>query len=533
MTRNPRSRQGGGTLALALIVIALLAMMAAHTLRRVEPKLRMAYQTAGWQEARSAAEAGIDVAMGELSRNAVGAGGPWTGWKQEKNGVIGPVLSDTLNLVNSVLSVLSSLLGGGSSTTTSSAMRVSQPIFLDNLNVSGATGFDSEADVQLWAVYPNGSSNNRWFRIRSMATCALPAVTSTAPDALDVPLRRYSLRTMRPQLKKDDVGEPTRIKTPSASRIIEVLVEPILPFELAIFTAGELSLGTGSRWGVDSYDSRDPRKSNPDGTYPGRTSPKVQENGSVASNIARPATSLYGPLISARGAKVRGAVATNGGDDPRSPERENISGAIEIDPARIRADFHRDMPVLKRPASGLFKPAPPAGQPFAAGSESEPGLYVVGGNLGAFSVDGPFSGKGAIVILVNGDLDVASGGITIPPGVTAQLYVRGDIDFHESEINTGPGSSQRAAQLQIFGEDSLGDRRTLRASGNASICAAFYGPHYEVRLSDNVEWFGSVASRTFEMIGGESGGLHYDEALGAVGNPISFRIARYVEDVRE
>ncbi|MGB8170690.1 MAG: pilus assembly PilX N-terminal domain-containing protein [Chthoniobacteraceae bacterium] len=511
-------RQRGGTLALTLIVIALLTLIAAHTLRRVEPKLRMAYQTAGWQEARAAAEAGIDVAVGELSRNAVGANpGTWTGWKQQSGGVIGPVLATTLGTVNSVLSLL-----GGTAT-------VSQPIFLDNLKVSAATGFDSEVDVQLWAVYPNGSPNGRWFRLRAMATCALPPPTYTAPDALDAPLRRYSLRTVRPQLKKNDVGEPMSISTPSASRTIEVLVEPILAFELAIFTGQELSLGTSGTWSVDSYDSRDPLKSNPDGTY---SSAKAQENGSVASNLVLPVGTFCGPLIAARGTRVRGTVATNGGDDPSTADHENVSGGINLDPARIRGDFHRDMPSPERPNAGLFLPTPLLGLPFLAGPEGAPAQYIVAGNLGLFSVAATPGVRSAITILVNGDLDVW-GELVIPPEVTAQIYVRGDIDFHDSVINSGAASSRRPAQLQIFGEDSHGDRRTLRANGSASICAAFYGPGYDIRLTDNVEWFGAVAGRTFEMLGGAAGAFHYDEALGTVGNPISFRIARYVEDVRE
>ncbi|HYR59213.1 MAG TPA: hypothetical protein VEO95_11305 [Chthoniobacteraceae bacterium] len=435
-----------------------------------------------------------------------------------------------------MLSLLGGLLGGSSTTTTapSNTLKVSpQPIFLDNLKVSAATGFASEVDVQLWAVYPNGSPNNRWFRIRSMATCALPPVTYTAPDSLDTPLRRYSLRHMRPQLKKDDVGDPMSIQTPSTSRTIEVLVEPILPFELAIFTLEDLKLGTSGNWSVDSYDSRDPNKSGTGGTYPGRTSTLVQENGNIGSDLARSADSLYGPLVSARGAQVRGAVATNGGDDPATPEHENVSGAINIDPARIRSDFYRDMPAPKRPTAGVFMPAPLLGAPFVAGTESAPSQYIVGGNLGGFTVEAPASGKGAIIILINGDLDVGNADITIPPGVAAQIYVRGNIDFHNQSINTTAGSSQLAGELQIYGEDSGGDRRTLNAGGNASIAAAFYGPSYDVRFSGKVEWFGSVASRSFEMQGGGNGGFHYDEALGPVGNPISFRIARYVEDVRE
>ena len=48
MKRAAKSiRKRGGTLALTLIVITLLTLMAVHTLRRVDPKLRMAPQHVG------------------------------------------------------------------------------------------------------------------------------------------------------------------------------------------------------------------------------------------------------------------------------------------------------------------------------------------------------------------------------------------------------------------------------------------------------------------------------------------------------
>ncbi len=155
----------------------------------------------------------------------------------------------------------------------------------------------------------------------------------------------------------------------------------------------------------------------------------------------------------------------------------------------------------------------------------------MGGNLGSFTVVGPGGGKGAIIIFVNGNLDVA-GSIRIPPDVTVQLYIAGGIDFHNSQINANPGDSRRAASLQIYGEATESARQTLRASNGANVVAAFYGPGYDIKLSDDVSWSGSVVGRTFEMLGGGSSGFHYDEALAKVGAPIGFRIVRYVEDVR-
>jgi hypothetical protein len=189
--------------------------------------------------------------------------------------------------------------------------------------------------------------------------------------------------------------------------------------------------------------------------------------------------------------------------------------------------------VPTRPNSGIVLPPPLLGRPYLAGPESAPAKYIVSRNLGAFEVLAPPVGeRGAVIIMVNGDFDVREE-LHIPPNVTVQIYVRGNIDFHASAINSGPGSSRRAAQLQIYGEDAGGEPRGLRAHGTASIYAAFYGPHYEVRLMGEVEWCGAVAARSFEMLGGGQGGFHYDEALGVVGAPIGFRIARYVEDVRK
>ncbi|MEI9896172.1 MAG: hypothetical protein WDN28_20480 [Chthoniobacter sp.] len=89
--------------------------------------------------------------------------GTWQGWQQtDSHGLIVPVLSDTLNLVNGILSLLGN------------TVQVSSPIFLDNLQGVSPGNRPTNVDVQLWAVYPTPSPYYRWFRLRAMATCALP-----------------------------------------------------------------------------------------------------------------------------------------------------------------------------------------------------------------------------------------------------------------------------------------------------------------------------------------------------------------------
>lgn len=507
------------TLFVTLTTLAALSFLAAFTLQRVSPALRLAYQNAAWQEARLAAESGIDAAIGDLIRNSASPAPTWTGWKQrESDGAIVPAIDSTLRAITSVLSVLG--------TPASS----SEPIFLDNVRVSTAGANPTEVDVQMWALRPGANARKPWYRIRAMATCALPRAAWKAPGSLDVALRRFSLRHVRPTVARDDVGTPMTVPTPNVSRTVEVLVEPLPPFELALWTAGEMTLPLNGTWCVDSYDSRDPLKSGAGGAYPGKDHAHTQENGSVASNLPRAADSPYGPLITANGARIRGTVATHGGDDPATPQHENVSGGVAIDPDRVRDDFLREMKPIPRPSGGVPLPPPLLGLPYVTGPLSAPTCYEVIGTLRSFNVAPPLPGtEGAVVILVNGDLNVDNGPIVLPAGVTAQLFVRGNINFHDQAIN----AEGLPAQLQIFGEDASPGRRQLFARNDAAISAAFYGPTYDVNIDGSVTWCGAIAAGSFFAPSGGNGGLHFDEALAWIGPPVSFRIVSYIEDVRQ
>ena len=127
--------------------------------------------------------------MGDLVRNASGfSAGSWQGWK-DGTGRTGSALNSTLGLINGVLSLLL-----GPSVTPQS---MSPPILLDNLKVSTPGGFPTETDVRLWAIRPADQPHTRWFRIRSMATCGLPATARQPPTMIDTALRRLSLRVRR------------------------------------------------------------------------------------------------------------------------------------------------------------------------------------------------------------------------------------------------------------------------------------------------------------------------------------------------
>lgn len=524
----------GSILFVALITLAALAVMAAFTFERLAPSLRTAYQTAAWQEARLAAESGADAAVGELLRNETGeAPDTWEGWRTDTPNGPAPVPPGSIKSLLTVdLSAILDLLAGPGAPAPSSPPQQSEPIYLDNLRISAASGAPAEVDVKLWALRPTDAGSKPWFRIRSMATCAVPRSASNIPR-FDAFLRRFSFHSKRPRVQEDDAGAPSTVPLPNVSRTIEVLVEPITPFELALWTDHSLSLPLNGTWCVDAYDSRDAAKSNPDGTYPGKESAKIADDAVIALNRGRPGDALIGPLIDAHDARVRGVVATNGGDDTSTPGHENVAGMRGIDGSRVRDDFAREMLPVPRPGGATPLPPPLPGLPFVPGTRTSPAFYHVTGTLGGFSVAPPSGGGwGALVILIDGDLSTADGPIVIPPNVAAEIYVRGHVNFWGQQINSGAGSSNRPAQLLIFGESSANQRQLL-AQDSARIHAAFYGPTYDVSLHGSVEWFGSVAGRSFSAPVGGDGGIHYDRALALLGPPVSFRVVRYIEDVRQ
>ncbi len=531
MSASAFSSRKGTTLLITLVTLSALSLMTAAAARRILPRLPMAYQNAAWEEARLAAEAGIDMAMNDLIKNVAGPDTNfWVGWKQnaadDGSGNLAaappPALLNPVGLILSLLALtplspppipigtaplplakprpVRATLPGPTTPVTAAV-----PIFVNNLQVSTPSGIPTQLDVKLWAL-STAAGYVPWFRIRSIGTCALPPVAYKAPEPLDATFRRLSLHNERPTLLNDKSGDPGTIPIPNVSRVAEVLVEPIRPFELALWGAHSVRLGMFGGWIVDSYDSTNPAKSNA-GAYPGRDSPNAQMNGDVACSQSRPPDDLYGTLVSVNGAVVQGAVATNGGDDPNTPQHENVFGAAALDQSRIRDDFARTMNPVRLPV-GAFQ-SPPGNGIYVAGPVTAPAQYLVSGNLTSLRIRGPGLGlNGLIVIAIDGDLTL-SRPLIIPPTVTAVLYVRGNISF-SNNVNSGPWNSNQPSHLLIFGECDTATHQRLDAHGTISICAAFYGPKCDITLDGTVDLCGTISGYEFQVNASGNGGIHYD-----------------------
>src|SRR3954468_18090055 len=116
MTANASFPNRGTTLVITLVTLAALSSMAAVALMRALPRQRMAYQNAAWEEARLAAESGIDAAMGDLLRNAANSDpAAWSAWRQSTTGqpaTSAPGPSTSTNLITALTTPILNLLGG-------------------------------------------------------------------------------------------------------------------------------------------------------------------------------------------------------------------------------------------------------------------------------------------------------------------------------------------------------------------------------------------------------------------------------------
>src|SRR5690349_174548 len=75
-------REQGSILIVAMMTITILTMICATSLYIASQNSGTGMQTSGWQQALSAAEAGVDTAMRALNANVSSSPAPWAGWRQ-------------------------------------------------------------------------------------------------------------------------------------------------------------------------------------------------------------------------------------------------------------------------------------------------------------------------------------------------------------------------------------------------------------------------------------------------------------------
>ncbi|CEF49451.1 unnamed protein product [uncultured bacterium] len=519
-----RPNEQASSFILSLLVIAVLSVVAANLLVTVLPQLQARAQSSSWQEAILAAEAGADMALGELARHADDPSlADWqgSGWKLRKERTAGSAGEAGDPAPHGWPQPLHSVEG--------EPLRYSDTIVLDNTPMRLTSELSSQVDVQLTAYWPTPDSPP-WFRIRALGTTSIPGEQAPALEKADSELRRINLHSVRSSLSGDDNLAQT-VPLPNISRSIELLARPVPRFEMALSSATDLIMPESTNWKINSIASD------------GRSSPIWEGKAAIASS----ATLQTPPPVNLNW--KTGLPPLNGNLYLNGPAKEIATGLPpESDPWRkhyaIITNFDQDF----RPVHPRSEMNPDAVEPktdangkvisdaevrFVAGA-TEPRCYIFSGDLGVFSVEPPpGSAAGKIQIVVRGNL-APKGAIELPPTIETSIYVRGNIDLTQAEIRGNP------TQLRIYGVDSddpapESNPQTILLNGDRVLNALLYAPTYNLRSTGSGEatWTTSIIAHAIDLRQGGPVEILYPESLLRDREIDRYEIVRYFEDTRK
>jgi hypothetical protein len=484
MRRIPSQR--GSTLVISLIFLGVLMAAGGVTFSVMQNRYRQVHQTATWQEALLAAEAGVDLAVNEMRKELYDSSNAWSEWHNTPDETLTEEVDPTLGTAYYTSKVL--LREGEGGQRSYSKISVDAPPFLRD------------------------ASGEQWFRVRSLGVANIPGGTVAAGDKLDLRLRKFDLiRDHRTGLRV----------LPQATRLIEAIVKPVGTFRLALFGVKTINMNNHNIV-VDSYDSRDPNKST-NGFY---DVAKRQENGDIATN---------GLLIDAGSAHIYGDAATNGGTVLNAA---NVTG-------EIRNDFYQDLFAVTRPDVQLASPGTPSTITSATTIDAAAGdpiqVLVSQINLSgqnSLRIRGAADGSATYAqIIVSGGISTSGQAqIIVDPGVHLRVFVAGDVDI----AGNGIVNTNSPLHLQFYGLDratnddgSPKNPGSMKIAGNGGFRGTVYAPSYDVTMvggGNDDTIYGSFVGWTIAMTGVQS--VHYDEALGDGGLISDYKVVSWFEDGR-
>jgi hypothetical protein len=487
---NTRWRIGGHVIFVVLASLAILSAVAGQILMSSLNSYRSMHRAANWKEALVTAEAGVDIAVAELTKVL-----PDVRLNKEE----GLGLSLPTSLIPD-LGLGLSLQPGSSVLPLNLSVTLTPP----PLEKQGEGSSLQQAKVSI-DVLPldvslssllnlsGGTLSLQLVRVRSTGIAYLDASRVAGAESEENALRRPTLVF--------DAETGRTVNRPRVSRSIEVMLRPAFAFQDGVISEGKFQVD-----GVDAiFDS-------------------FNSLSSVASTERRydPAKRLQNANVQTNGAemdlvgRVFGDVSTNGGNIEKS---SRITGDVN------NQAFHR-VPGLRPPtwSGSPLAPSTVTGNvTVSAGAVLLPARYKFANVSGNLTIDRGLLGIGSHVeIWVTGDV---TGTVRIADGVQAKVYVQGSIDAPAGAWQNG---SHRASDLQIYGLSNGSDVETMNLSLANGFEAAIYAPDHEVIFPDSGDFSGAVTAGAIWVKG--NGRFHYDEALALNLGPIlRFDIAGWRE----
>ena len=491
--KTPSASTAGNALLLALGTIVILSAVGANVLGNLTTRYNVSNnQVRGWKQAQHAAETAGDIAYAEVRKlvldptNAFPVAAGWT-----KSG----------------------------DTWTSPATTFGP----DNLVASST----------VYKFHPDAETGSPWYRIRATGTAPLRGLKRVGMDDRMGPNTRgdsllrkidftydHFIAAYGPN--GDGVGKAiVPVANPQLSRRVELIAAPVTPFDAAIKAQGTF-YGLGNAARIDSYDSRKP--------------PYIYQFAADNPSHPRYADSRSGHVQIGKGvAEVRGQLygnlSTNGGRVLRS---SYVSGTVDNNVPFSLPPYY--MPAMPPPE---LSPTSVNGvkeiRPDATGSSSVPIYYL----LSEYGVDAKVTIAPKLDAMGNPlqtyvALKVTNdflGAITVKPNVRVQVY------FERSMIVKQAGNivneSGIAANLQFYGispPPGSSIVQTIEIPPPGNFACTIYAPSANYKMNGNPDITGALVCNSFYGNGNTM--WHYDRALDYLGNPVDYRVASYVEDIR-
>lgn len=486
-------RPAGSAILIVMITVAVLAFIAAGMIRLVGDRHRAAFESGSWNESVLAAEAGADFAVKAL-RGTLAERETWT---DQTNALSSAGATWGANWGTPIdqngAAVGSPLPATGSNSSAGVVVarwyRPTEPI-IEHVG-EGSTRLFTNVIVDAPASLLQ-SSGLQWYRIRSIGMVNLPFRRASA-DRYDNDLRQLSLVWDRKNLF---------VPPPFASRLIEVVVQPVTAFSRALTSTVSINISAAAV-DVDSFDSRDPLKST-GGLY---DVSKRQSNGDVATN---------GTAFTINGT-IYGDAYTDGGSLAPSG---NVTGDV-------RNDIYTDLTPVLAPtwsASGGTPTTVTGASTVNGGTAGSPVRVILDKLTGDLTL-APGTG-GYVDIYVTGDI---TGKITVQAGMQVRVWFGGHLKMGSSDLQN---QTDRAETLQFFGVNpAVGVSKDIDLKPSGIFTCAVYAPGHDFVGHGSGELRGSVTARTVQLK--DTCSLHYDEALADDPGWITgFKVASWLEDVR-
>jgi hypothetical protein len=492
----------GSTLAIALLMLAVLAFVGATILLTVSARYGHTEHAIGWQKAAAAAEAGGQYGLANCRWAATGAATPWAGWKKYS------ATSQSWVTVTDAADANAELAAG-------------RKIVYDLPTASQLIAAGDGANRFSYHVEVDSPSNmvvsgTAWYRVRATGSAFLGGLVRAGNDLPDGTtthnnlLRKVDLRYDHFIARYGDYAHAAGTQVavaPQATRRIEMVVQPLSVFAISIWG----SAPSGSPVSIPVIDSF---KSTDTTNYPGGLYSSTPRN--TATGIGVNATVYSNAPISTYSGTIYGNLETNGGTVAAS---SNITGAI-LNSVPLSA------PAVTVPSWAVVATSA-APSTITAGTTAAP-LYATYSSVNGLTVNLPAGQTSGVAnIYVTGSV---SGGITVAQGVTLKLWFAGNFSMKARDINN---ANNNAACLQLYGINPTdGSSRTFDlGSGNPGFrYFTLDAPSYDFSVNGNPDFCGAWIVKT--MSGNGNTSWHYDEALSTVGPVMDYKQVSWVEDPR-